>query len=242
MKKSIVVGFIVFFFLVLIYILNDNDNYSKIDELTHEIGFYFESLFTIKNYNIDDNVIDGINLELEEEVNNLKDMLNLDNSQYKFIHANVIKRDLNFYQTLTIDKGKKDGINLDMAVISNNSLIGRVIKVTNSSSVIKLLSSSNDDMKVSVIIKSNDLEIHGILNKYFEKENLIQVDSISKSADIKVGDKVYTSGLGGIYPNGIYIGEVLEIGENDLGINQIVKIKPQINYDNIRFVSVIDRS
>lgn len=241
-KNLIIIGAIIFFF-ILIYILETrNKNYSKIEEITHEIGSYFEKILIFKQEPLSNNIINGINNELENEVNELKKILELDNSNYKLIHASVIKRNNDWYQELTIDKGKKDGINLDMAVISSNGLIGRVIKTTNSSSVIKLLSASGSDMKVSVTINTNNDSIYGLIDDYLESERLIRVNNVSKMANVELGNKVYTSGLGELYPAGIYIGEVVEINEDELGLNKILKVKADTSYDNIKFVSVIDRS
>lgn len=240
-KKFLITGIIVFFFLFLFLLATKNNNYSKIEKITHELGSYFERIFIINN-SISNNITNGINRELENEINELKRMLELEVTEYKFIHANVIKRDIDWYQEITIDKGEKDGIKLDMAVVSNNGLIGRIIKTTNSSSIVKLLSSGSNNMKISVTIRTKNNEIHGIIDEYLENDQLVQVNNVLKTENIEVGDKVYTSGLGGIYPSGIYIGKVIEISEDNLGLNKILKIKTDTSYDNLRFVSVVDRS
>lgn len=241
-KNFIIVGVSVFFFILIYILVHRNGDYLIIERITHEVGSYFERIFIFRQDNISDNITSGINKELEDEVNELKKMLELDVSEYKFIHANVIKRDIDWYQEITIDKGENDGIKLDMAVVSNSGLIGRVIKTTQSSSVIKLLSSSSNDMKVAVTIKNLENEVYGILDDYLEKDDLIQVNNVLKTANIEVGNKVYTNGLGGIYPSGIYIGEVVSIEEDNLGLNKILKVKTDTSYDKLRFVSVIDRS
>lgn len=241
-KRILIMGLIVFFFILIYIIATRNGNYLMIEKITHEVGAYFENVFILKQEVVSDDIVDGINLELESEVNELKKMLDLQQSEYEFINANVIKRDSKWYQEITIDKGESDGIELDMAVISNNNLIGRVIKTTNSSSVIKLLSASSNDMKVAVVVKTENNEINGIIDDYLENEKLIQVNSILKDADIKIGDKVYTNGLGGIYPSGIYIGEVVSVEEDSLGLNKVLKISTDVSYDRLRFVSIIDRS
>ena len=241
-NKLLIIGMITFFFILICILKTITKDYLKIEKITHEIGNNFEKNIILKLKNTSNDIIEGINKELETEVNELKQILELKPTEYKLIHANVIKRDINWYQEITIDKGEKDGIKLDMAVVSNNSLIGRIIKTTNSSSIIKLLTSCSNDMKVSVTVKTKDNEIHGIIDYYLKNEDLIQVNNILKTANIEIGDKVYTSGLGGIYPSGIYIGEVVEINEDNLGLNKILKIKIDTSYDTIRFVSVIDRS
>ena len=240
-KKILIIGIILFFFILIYIIGNSKNNYSKIEKITNEIGIFFEKIFIPKPESISNDINNGINEEIEKELNELKKILELDETKYNFIHANVIKRENDWYQTMTINKGEKDGIKLDMAVISSNNLIGRIIKTTNSSSVVKLLSASSNDMKVAVTIKTSDSEIHGILDDYLENENLIQVNNVLKTANIEIGNKVYTNGLGGIYPSGIYIGEVVDIKEDSLGLNKILKVKTNTSYDNIRFVSVVDR-
>lgn len=241
-KNGFLIIITIIFFFILFYILETDKNINlRIDRVTHEIGSYFEKVFLPKTNVINNEITNGINLELEKEVNELKKMLELNESKYEIIHASVIKRDNDWYQTLTIDKGEKDGIKEDMAVISNNNLIGKIIKTTNSNSIVKLITASSNDMKISVIIKTNENEFYGIIDDYIESENLIQVNNILKTANIDIGNKVYTSGLGNLYPSGIYIGEVVEVKESHLGLNKILKIKTDNSLDNIRFVSVIDR-
>lgn len=237
-KKILIIVLVVFCFVLG----SIKINYLKLEELTHEVGMYFQKKILFDRDKIDNKVIDGINYQLEDEVNELRKMLELDINNYKFIHANIIKRENDWYNELVINKGKNDGINLDMAVISNNTLIGRVVDVTKSSSVVRLITSNSNDMKVSVVVKGNNDNIYGLIDGYIENEGLIKVNSILKTANIKVGDSIYTSGLGDVYPEGIYIGEVVKIEDDSLGLSKILKIKNDTSYNNIKYVSVIDRS
>jgi len=241
-KRLIIISIIVFLFILIYIVGTKPGNYNQIEKITHDIGSYIERIFIFNQEPLESNIITGINNELEKEVNELKKMLNLEVSNYKLIHANVIKRDDDWYQEITINKGEKDGVKEEMAVVSNNGLIGRIVKTTNSSSVVKLISASGSDMKVSVTINNIDSNIHGIIDDYLETEGLIQVNNVLKTANIEIGNKVYTSGLGGIYPSGIYVGKVVDIKEDKLGLNKILKIKTDTSYDNIKFVTVIDRS
>ena len=83
--------------------------------------------------------------------------------------------------------------------------------------------------------------VHGILNGYQEQESMLEIKDIPKEKMIPLESKVYTSGLGGIYPAGIYIGQVKEITLDSLGLYQIAKIKPDTSYDTIRYVSILMR-
>lgn len=229
-------------FLVLIFIFaNRKGNYLKIERIFHDIGATIEGFLIPRISNYDKEILFGINRELEEENKELAEMLEINSSEYHFIYATVIKRDIDWYLELTIDKGEKDGVLLDMAVISNYGLIGKIVKTTDHSSIVKLLSSNTSDMKVAVDIKNEEETFHGIIDGYLEGESLIQVNNIPKNSNIKVGDFVYTNGLGGIYPSGIYIGKVEEITYDSLGLSKIAKVKSNFSYDKLRYVTVVDR-
>lgn len=241
-NKILIISIIVsLLFILVLYTVTQNRNYSKIEKIIRDIGVELESFFIPDANNYRQNLIDGVIKELEEENLELKKMLELNLEEYNVINANVIKREIDWYQEITINKGEKDGIKVDMAVISNQGLIGRISKTGYSSSVVKLLTASSNDMKVAVDIKNETEIVHGIIDDYLEDESLIQVNNVSKNSDIKLEDKVYTNGLGGIYPSGIYIGKVVEITSDSLGLNKIVKVKPDTSYDKLRYVSVIDR-
>lgn len=242
-KKTIVLTciFVLSFFIWVYGISNQERGKFKLGNIVQDIGVRIESFFIPKMNEYDQNLFDGINQQLEEENNELKKMLELEFDNYHIVHANVISREIDWYQEIIIDKGEKDGIKQDMAVISNQGLIGRISEVRRSSSVIKLLTSNSNDMKIAVDIQTETEAIHGIINGYLHSESSISIDSISKNSDIKIGDKVYTNGLGGIYPSGIYIGQIVEIDYDSLGLNKIAKVKSDSSYDVLRYVTIIDR-
>ena len=243
-KKKVIILICFCFLLFLIYIFwIHNTGYYRFElgKKIQDIGVGIKGFFIpkIEEYHID--LVEGINRQLEEENLELKRILELDLQKYHTVHANVISRELDWYQEIVVDKGKQDGIEMDMAVISNQSLIGRVSEASNSSSVIKLLTSNSKDMKIAVDIKTETNIVHGILNGYLAEESSIRIDNIPKDYDIKIGDKVYTNGLGGIYPSGIYIGTIVEIGYDSLSLYKIAKIQSDFSYDILRYVTIIDR-
>lgn len=240
-KKVLLIFILILFSVLLCIFLNRKSNFTYVEKITHDIGSYIESIFIPKKIVVEDNVLDGINKELEDELNTLKINLNLEENNYHFIHASVIKREDDWYHELVINKGEDDGIKADMAVISNKGLIGKIVKTTFNTSYVKLLSSNSNNMKVSVSIKSKE-DYYGIIDSYLKDENLIIVSNVNKSSNIEINDKVYTSGLGGIYPSGILIGEVIDITYDDLGIEKKLKVKPSSSFENISYVTVIDRS
>lgn len=243
-KRRVIVSigvFILSFFIWVYWIAGQEYGRFPLGQAIYEMGVKLKVFLIPKMEEYDFSLIEGINKQLEEENTELKKILELNIENYSEIHASVISRDLDWYQEITIDKGKKDGIREDMAVVSNQGLIGRVIQVGSSVSVIKLLTSNSTDMKIAVDIKAEEGNVHGIINGYLESDSCIQVDNIPKNHNINIGDKVYTNGLGGIYPSGIYIGKIADISYDSLGLNKIAKVKADFSYDTLRYVTIIDR-
>lgn len=239
-KKCLIPLIIITFLLILVFLFNNRtSNYTYIEKIFQDLITNIEK-HLVPEVNINDLVIDGINTLLEDENNELKKILDLDTSKYRFIHATVINRDIDWFNEIKIDKGENNGIKIDMAVISNGGLIGKIIKTGKDFSVVKLLSSNSNDMKVSVLVRNNTntYTYHGILNGYVNQNILV---TLSKDSVIEVGDKVYTSGLGGIYPEGIYIGKIDNITQDNLGLEKKLLIKSDFSFDTLRYVSVITR-
>lgn len=240
-KKFTWLGILVICLFFLFLLANKKGDYSKVEKYFKDFGYRLESFLIPKVSMNDQEMIEGINRELEEENQELSEMLELDSTEYHLIYATVIKRDVEWYQELTINKGEEDGIRLDMAVISNHGLIGKIVKTTDHFSIVKLLSTNQQDMKVAVDVKNSQETFHGIIDGYSLDEQVIQVHNLSKNSNIEVGNSVYTNGLGGIYPSGIYVGKVIEVTYDNLGLSKVVKVKPDISYEKLRYVSIVDR-
>ena len=129
-KPFLKIGILIACFFLLCFLANRSGNYSKIEKYFKDFGYRLESFFIPKVSMHDEEIIEGINRELEEENQELLNMLKLDTSSYHLMYATVIKRNIEWYQELTIDKGEQDGIHVDMAVISNHGLIGKIVKTT----------------------------------------------------------------------------------------------------------------
>ena len=226
---------IISFLIVLIYLgtyLND------IKIFFHNYGTKLENIFLIRNEKFNKEISLSINKSLEEENNKLKELLSLKESNYNIIISTVINRD-DWYKYLTINKGKKDNIKKNMAVIDNNGLIGKIIEVGDNYSIVSLVTSNLDNNKTSVSIGNNNY--FGILSGYNKNTRTLIVDTVSKNSNIKIGDKVYTNGLGKIIPEGICIGEVIDIKLDELELSKVLSIKTSINYDDIKYVGVISK-
>lgn len=164
-------------------------------------------------------------LELKDtsyENNRLRTLLNF---REKFapsaIAAEVIAKDpSNQAGLIIIDKGSNDGIKRDMCVTSYSGLAGRIYEV--SSNISKVLLITDSDSRLGVFIeRSREQGLLVGLN-----ENLCRIVYLEKDADVVKGDLVYTSGLTGIFPKGIIVGEVINVGKALNNLYKYADIKP----------------
>ena len=184
----------------------------------------------------------NINVHLEEEIEQLRKALELNQTLtgYDPVNATVISRNKSYwYQTLTIDKGSKDGLKENMVAITKDGLIGKLQNVTSFSSEIKLITSNDVNNKVSVSIATTEGETDAILSGYDEEKGLVLVSGVDSEVQIEVGDSVTTSGLGGMFPRGIYIGTVEEISNDKYGLSKTLGIKTTQNFNNIHYVTIL---
>ncbi len=177
-----------------------------------------------------------------KEIAELKKLLAMKNvlTEFNYLNATIIMRNREYwFNTITIDKGKKDGIKENMAVVTRNGLIGKINSVSDTSSEVKWITSDDLNFKVSIAIKTNEVDNYAILNGYDNKTKLIKATGIDKTTNINIGDSVLTSGLGEFFPAGIYIGTVEKIESDKYNLSKTVYIKTNQNYSDIHYVTVL---
>ena len=184
------------------------------------------------------------NTELRKQLEAMKEELNIDYTinEYEFLNATVISRNISYwYNTITIDKGTYNGVETDMVVVNSDGLIGKVISTTTFTSDVKLLTTSDTNNKISVAISNGSNKLYGLIKDYNYNTNSLEVEGISNTETVSIGDYVYTSGLGGIFPSGILIGKVTEITTDEYDLAKIINVKPIANFDNINYVAILKR-
>jgi rod shape-determining protein MreC len=219
------------------YITTKTREYNKLKDVNEENDILETSLDRI-------DAIETENVELRRQIDALKNELNIDYTltDYEYLNATVTSRSVGYwYNTITINKGSYNGIKKDMVVINSKGLIGRVIKTSTFTSDVRLITTSETNNKISVHISNGDNNLYGLINNYDYSKNLLEVEGISNTKDVDIGDFVYTSGLGGIFPSGILIGSVSEITTDSYDLAKIIKVKPSADFSNINYVSVLKR-
>ncbi len=175
-----------------------------------------------------------------EENEKLKKLLGLPlPASWKFMEAKV----LGISEKMRIDKGQKEGIKEGMMVISENVLVGKVIKVNENDSLVQLLSDSKT--KIPVVIKkaSSDktkpvggVQARGLLlGQGIEK---MLLDRVLQSEDIKKGDLVVTSGEEDWLPD-LLIGQIADITPKSAEVYQKARVSPLVNVSELRIVFIV---
>lgn len=188
--------------------------------------------------------IETENIELRRELESLKEELNIDYvlSDYDKLNATVLSRNIGYwYNTITIDKGSYNGVETDMVAVNSTGLIGKVIKTTTFTSDIRLITTSDTNNRISVSISNGENKLNGLIKGYDYKENKLEVEGISNTEEVNIGDKVYTSGLGGVFPSGILIGSVESIDTDEYDLAKIIKVTPSADFDDINYVTILKR-
>jgi rod shape-determining protein MreC len=155
---------------------------------------------------------------------------------YDYISAKVINNSVNRRNNfITLNKGFAQGVRKDMAVITPNGVMGIVKEVTsNFSSVISVL---HKDSKISAKIKKN--EQVGTIVWEGDDYRFCFLKDIPTHVKPHVGDTIITSGYSGIFPEGIFIGKVYDYYVNKGENFYTLKVKFEVDYNNITYVYVI---
>lgn len=176
---------------------------------------------------------------LEAEYNLIK------KTEYKLSSANIIAKDpSNYFINFTIDKGSDDGVNVGDVVLTGvnltdstaiESIVGKVEEVASSWSKVTSVIDENSNI---AFINARTQE-GGVLTGRNEKGLSGYV--FESDSDIKIGDKLLTSGIGGVFPKDIYIGDVIDVTLTDELVVQIV-VESKVDFKNLYRVLILDRS
>ena len=156
---------------------------------------------------------------MEQENARLAELLDYTsaNSSFYFMTAPISAKNMNPYvDTLTVQGGSRSGVAEQMAAVNAQGIVGRVIEVGATYSKIRTL--QNDDMRISVMVERTRDE--GMLGGLIIEDGQLvglKLYYLPKDADLQVGDVIVTSGLGGIFPKGLYVGKVLYLTDEDNG-------------------------
>ena len=184
---------------------------------------------------------------LKEENKNLKKELNLAGTltDYTTLNASVLSRNPdNWQNSLVINKGALAGLKKNMPVMSESGIIGRISEVNKTNAQVELVSSTgrNSNGFAAVVNTKDGKQVNGIMTGYNSDKKQLKLGQIKTDTAIAKGDKVVTSGLGGLTPKGLYLGKVASVKKDDYGLALTVYVTPAADLNNLTVVTVIKRS
>lgn len=248
----IIIILVVISLLGLVYSLKLNRKMGPVEKILKDgvmvvqkaVMFPFTALNKEKNITQSDSYLiqKNVNSSLEKEIEELKKALELNKTftEYKPVNATVLSRNKSYwFNTITVDKGTNDGIKTDMAVVTKEGLVGKTTKVSHNSSEIKLITSDDLNYKVSVSLSVQSEDTYAILSGYNKKDKTVKVIGVDKDSNVKIDDTVLTSGLGGLFPRGIYVGTVSKITSDKYNLSKTVYVKTSQDFNNLHYVTIL---
>ncbi|MFC4184735.1 rod shape-determining protein MreC [Saccharococcus thermophilus] len=217
------------------------------------VAGFFENINDIRNtYNenklLKERLEEYVTLEaqvqaLKKENEKLRALLDKKESLRDFIpiQATVIGRNPDRWQeTIIVNKGEQQGVKKDMAVITPEGLVGKVQHASQFTSTVQLLSALDQNNRISAYVQGKE-NVFGLIEGYDEKRRELLLKEIPFDAKVEKKQKVLTSGLGGIFPKDLPIGEVTKVEPDQYGLTKIVYVKPFANLYDIDDVIIVKR-
>ncbi len=161
--------------------------------------------------------------------------------QFDTVVATVVARDpAAWTNVIVINRGTAQGVAKDMAVVTPQGLVGSVVQAYSNSAKVQLILDPRS--AVGALVQRPESRVAAIVEGSPAKPLAPRMINIARDADIIKGDKVITSGFGGIYPKGILVGEVTDVVNEEGGLLKYAVLKPAADFDRLEEVAVIVRS
>jgi rod shape-determining protein MreC len=205
-------------------------NYRNLQQRVTELELITQSL-----------IVENLRLkEVERENQRLREMLAFAETRPSFelrggqIIARVIGQNAtNFLNVAMIDLGSRHGIRVGMPVVNEQGLVGRIYTVTATTSKVLLI--TDPSSTVNTILQASRLT--GIVNGVPGSDPVMGF--IPQGTEVGVGEVVLTSGMGGSFPKGIPIGQVVDVRQRDVNVFQEAVVRPTVNFGRLEFVMVV---
>lgn len=182
----------------------------------------------------------ALSVEEKNELNQLRELFELSEqySSYDTVASRIINMDSsNWFSTFTIDKGSKDGIEVDMNVIGDGGLIGIVSEVGDNYSIVRSIIDDESNVYAQFASTSDRCIVKGSLQLL--NEGVLKVFDIKKDANISEGDMIVTSSISSKFLPGILIGYVKNIENDPNNLTKSAYLTPVVDFAHLDIVLVI---
>ncbi|MGE7111418.1 rod shape-determining protein MreC [Lysinibacillus sp. NPDC047702] len=214
--------------------------FNKIDSLLNT----YEENKRLKARLEDFAVVQAEAADLKLDNKKLQELIDKSESLKDFnpIHATVIARNPDQWEEkIILNKGSSHGVEKNMAVMTAKGLVGKIILVTPFTSEVELLYTNNPNYRVSAMVLG-DKEAYGLIEGFDKERNELIMKRIDSSLTVKEGQQVVSSGLGGIFPKGVPIGEITEVSTDDFGLTKMAYVKPSADFSILDHVVIAKRT
>jgi rod shape-determining protein MreC len=177
--------------------------------------------------------------EVERENNRLRQYLNFSKAfPGKLKLARVVGRDpANWWKTIKLDLGSRDGVVPNCAVLTSEGLVGRVSTVSYTQSQVVLL--GDPDCRVAVMIEESREQ--GVIAPSTSNPldyTIVEMGFISRNAKLSPGQRIATSGIGGVFPKGVPVGQIVDFRSIGFGLYNEARVKLNVKMNSLEEVFV----
>ena len=222
---------------------------SPVTTITAGVSNYFTSIANLRSAQ-DENgqlkqQVEELKLQLASqegltsENERLKALLDLkEQSKYKVLTARIIGRDPSiWFDSSIINRGSLDGVKLNMPVVANGGLVGRVTAVSPLTAQVDLITRDKSGLG-AVIGEIGNSTALGVVTGT-SKRDLLEMKYVAGTTDVQVGQAVFTTGQDGIYPPGIKIGDIVQIVSGSATTPHQIFIQPAAKLGSMQEVGVL---
>lgn len=180
--------------------------------------------------------------ELQQENERLREIANYveNHDEFEFLTARVTAKSSSYwFDTFTISAGRSSGVAVDMVVIAPEGLVGRVVEVGANWSKVRTVIDSESSVS-ALIDRTRDVGVvRGVNNISTLDSSRCYMYYLPYDNDLVPGDEVVTSGLGGVFPKGLLIGEVVEVSRAEDSTERVAVVETAVDFSSLEEVMVI---
>jgi rod shape-determining protein MreC len=222
---------------------------SPVTSISSSISNYFTSISTLRSAQSENDVLKQRVQELEVELKQkeelaaentrLKAFLQLkEQSKYKVLTAQIIGRDPSvWFDSSIVNRGSLDGVGLNMPVVTDGGLVGRVTAVSPLTSQVDLITRDKSGLG-AVIGQIGESSALGVVSGT-SKKDLLEMKHVPGYTDVQIGQSVFTTGQDGIFPPGLKIGEIVDVVRGSATTPHQILIRPAAKLSSMQEVGIL---
>ncbi|MBP7374893.1 MAG: rod shape-determining protein MreC [Pyrinomonadaceae bacterium] len=222
---------------------------SPVTTITASVSNYFTSISTLRSAQSENDILKQRIQELEVEVKQKEDLTSenqrlssllqlKETSKYKVLTARIIGRDPSvWFDSSIINRGSLDGVLLNMPVVTDGGLVGRVTAVSPLTAQVDLVTYSKSGLG-GIIGQIGESSALGVVVGT-SKKDLLEMKYVPGSIEVQVGQTVFTTGQDGIFPPGLKVGEIVDIVTGSATTPHVIQIRPAAKLNSMQEVGIL---